>query len=264
MRYILLFIALLTISNLSFSQFTITDSTSGSITDSKQITRRPWEIRTYDYAFEQKPISYFLLGYLTTSIKYPERFNLDRLLQHGMTIGSRYYLHNIDSISTGFFGGFVLNVGGEFTLGIAGSTDKLSYSDLGVNYTYSTKHYTVVADLFSLNVTAEYFTSLPGNRGLSGGISLTFFNLGGTFTYIDDGPYKGKTFGIINPLPMYIQPYARLHFKGGILGIGLFLNPYSFAEYRFGPEGFFESSEEGFHMNSTQIGKYAIQIFLRF
>lgn len=264
MRNILTFIVLLAISNLSFSQCTAIDSTSRSIKDSKIKSKHPWNTGTFNYSFDENPISYFLLGYLTTSIKYPERFNLDRLLQHGMTIGSRYYLHNIDSISTGFLGGFVLNVGGEFTLGIAGSTDKISYSDLGTYYNYTTKHYTVVADLFSLNATAEYFTLLPGNRGLSAGISLTFFNLGGTFTYIDDGPYKGKTFGIINPLPLYIQPYARLHFKGGILGIGLFLNPYSLAEYRFGPDGFFESSEEGFHMNSTQIGKYAIQVFLRF
>lgn len=264
MKHILVFITLLVMSNLSFSQYTFTDSTTRSITDSKLKPRHHWKVGSYDYSFDQKPISYFLLGYLTTSVKYPERFNLDRILQHGMTIGSRYYLHNIDSLSTGFLGGFVLNVGGEFTLGIAGSTDRLNYNDLGVNYNYTTKHYTVVADLFSLNTTAEYFTLLPGNRGLSAGISLTFFNLGGTFTYIDDGPYKGKVFGIINPLPMYIQPYARLHFKGGILGIGLFLNPYSLAEYRFGPEGFFESYEEGFHMNSTQIGKYAIQVFLRF
>lgn len=264
MKYILIFTLLFAFSSLSFSQLIITDSTGIKITDSKIKSRPPHSFGSYDYSFDQKPISYFLLGYLTTSVKYPERFNLDRLLQHGMTIGSRYYLHNIDSISTGPFGGFVLNVGGEFTLGFAGSTDKLNYYDLGVNYNYTTKHYTVVADLFSLNATAEYFTPLPGNRGLTAGISLTFFNLGGTFTYIDDGPYQGKTFGIINPLPMYIQPYAKLHFKGGILGIGLFLNPYSLAEYRFGPDGFFESSEEGFHMNSTQIGKYAIQVFLRF
>jgi len=264
MKRILVSIVLLAISQLSFSQITITDTSRYLSSDLKLKTKHHWKAETYDYSFEQRPISYFLLGYLTTSIKYPERFSLDRFLQHGMTIGSRYYLHNIDSISTGFLGGFVLNVGGEFTLGIAGSTDKLSYNDFGTNYNYITKHYTMVADLFSLNATAEYFTSLPGNRGISAGISITFFNLGGTFTYIDDGPFKGKTFGIINPLPMYIQPYTRLHFKGGILGIGLFLNPYSFAEYRFGPEGFFESSEEGFHMNSTQIGKYAIQIFLRF
>lgn len=207
----------------------------------------------------------FLLGYLTTTTKYPNRFNLDKNpVQSGFMFGTKYKIHNLEDISTAGVGNFTIGINGSFRLGFAGNSSILSYYDAGADYKYSVKHYTVLGDLFSLSANAEYKTGIIAGRGMEFGLSVTFFNIGGTVTYMEGGRYEDDVIGIVNFLPLYIEPYAKLKFKGGIIGIGLLLNPYSFVEYRFGPVDFFDGNEDGIQINSTKISKYAIELYFRF
>jgi hypothetical protein len=207
----------------------------------------------------------FILGYLTTTTKYPDRFELEKNpVQSGFLFGTKYKMHKIEEISTAGVGKFSINLMGNFRLGFAGSSDRVSYVDNYTKYQYDVKHYTIVGDLFSMGVNAEYKTGILAGRGMEFGLSATFFNIGGTVTYMKGGRFDDELMGIINFLPLYIEPYAKIKFSGGTIGLGLLLNPYSFVEYRFGPSGFYDGFEEGIQVNSTKIGKYAVELHLLF
>lgn len=221
--------------------------------------------------------AFFMFGVMTLKTKYPERFNISsNPTQQGFTIGSRWNMVNVEEIPLSKIGRIELNLGGEFTLGFGMGEDNLDYiysydtlNQMAPIYAkYKVKHYTIVTDLFSMNINGEYHLKAFGNRGVVAGLALTFFNLGGTFTYMESkdsaAKYNEKAFGMINFIPFYIQPYGKLSLKGATLGIGLLINPYSFVEYRFGPKGFYTDEENGIKLNSTRITKYAIQLFLRF
>ncbi|MCU0372101.1 MAG: hypothetical protein MUE56_02510 [Ignavibacteria bacterium] len=207
----------------------------------------------------------FILGFLTTTTKYPDRFGLEQNpLQSGFLFGTKYKMHTLEEISTAGVGKFSINLMGNFRLGFAGNSEKMSYVDNYTKYQYDVKHYTAVGDLFSMGVNAEYKTGILAGRGMVFGISATFFNIGGTVTYMSGGRFDDEIVGIVNFLPLYIEPYAKIKFSGGTIGLGLLLNPYSFVEYRFGPAGFYDANEEGIQVNSTKISKYAVELHLLF
>lgn len=212
-----------------------------------------------------EPDATFKIGTLTTTTRYPDRFNITtNPVQSGFQLGSRYNIHKIEDISMQGVANLGINLLGSFNLGFASSTDKLNYMDNGVEYDYTAEHYTVIADLFSLSANAEYKANVFQDRGIVLGMSVTFFNLGGAASYMSGGRYDQELFGIVNILPLYLQPYAQLKFLGGTLGLGLLLNPYNFAEFRFGPEEFWGEGESGFHTNSTKISRYAIEAYFKF
>jgi hypothetical protein len=207
----------------------------------------------------------FILGYLATTTKYPERFGLEQNpVQNGFLFGTKYKMHTLEEISTAGVGKFSINLIGNFRLGFAGNSERMSYVDNYTKYQYDVKHYTIVGDLFSLGANAEYKTGILAGRGMVFGISTTFFNIGGTVTYMSGGRFDDELVGIINFLPLYVEPYAKIKFSGGTIGLGLLLNPYSFVEYRFGPSGFYDGFEEGIQVNSTKISKYAVELHLLF
>lgn len=101
------------------------------------------------------------------------------------------------------------------------------------------------------------------DRKIIGGLSLTFLNLGVTATYMKGGRYDGKVFGATDLAPFYIQLSAKFSLKNATFGLGMFINPYSFAEYRFGPKEFM-GDNDGIHLNSAQYKKYALMFFAQF
>ncbi|KXK06278.1 MAG: hypothetical protein UZ04_CHB001000280 [Chlorobi bacterium OLB4] len=230
------------------------------------------EVNYYEYDVEENPIhrytdpeASFMIGTLKTTLKYPERFNLqNNFSQNGFQIGSRYNLHKIEDISIKGISNIGINLMGSFSFGYAGSTDRMNYSESGEKFEYTTTHHTFIADLFSLSANAEYKANIFKERGIVLGMTVTFFNLGTTASYMQGGRFDGELMGIVNILPLYLQPYAKIKFLGGTLGLGLLLNPYNFAEFRFGPEGFWGEGESGFQTNSTAISRYAIEAYFRF
>lgn len=212
-----------------------------------------------------EPDASFMLGALKTTTKYPERFNIGtNPVQSGFQFGSRYNIHKIEDISMKGVANLGLNLIGSFNLGFASATDRMIYNDAGMDYDYTTNHYTFIGDLFSLSGNAEYKANVFEERGIVLGMSVTFFNLGGAATYMSGGRYDEGLFGVVNILPLYLQPYAKLKFMGGTLGVGLQLNPYNFLEYRFGPDNFWGEGESGFHTNSSKISRYAIEAYFKF
>ncbi len=219
--------------------------------------------------------SYFEFSMLRTGITMPEKYKLvDPVYHTGFGIGSSSNVKIIDEIEVGPVGKLCLNLGRDLLIGftsgemVVNSTPIIS--DTSFKYPSDLKtphdvnHLTGILDLYSLNVNAEYHLPLLGERALIGQFAVTFFNIGGTISYMKGGVFKDKFFGVINLLPFYIQPSVKLKLKGATIGIGLFINPYSFLEYRFGPEHFYADDEKGVKSNSTQITKYAVQIFLRY
>ncbi len=217
----------------------------------------------------------FFAGILTTTTKYPERFQVgDNPKQTGFIIGSPSHTSVIEEIKTSKFGKISLNIGADFSVGFAMGSNVLKYKNLPTinpDTTYLVKHYTGTADLFSLNINAEYIAYLPEKRSFTAGIAVTFFNVGGAITYMDGGVFDKNVFAIINTIPLYIEPYAVIKLKEASLGIGLFLNPFSFLEFRIGPkiklgeqEVTFFDYGSGINFSVTQISKYALLFYIKF
>ncbi len=227
---------------------------------------------------------HFYGGYLTTTLKYPDKnFQIgENPTSGGFILGTAYHLTTIEEIQTSKVGNFSLNIGSEFGVGVTFGDDKLKYANLqsyGIkpDSAYNVKHYTVVGDLFSMNINAEYSVFLPTDRYLTAGLAVTLLNIGGTFSYMEGGVFDKKVFGVLNFIPFYIQPYGILKLKGASIGLGILINPYSFLEAKIGPtvtlkdpvtgkdkELKFFGDDGGLNVNKTQISKYAIKVFLRF
>lgn len=246
---LILVIALLSLSGEAFSQY---------------------EDESYDDVTSDK--NYFIIGYLNTIQSYPKRFEIENKSQKGIQIGSRYNHRTLEDIDMGKFAKARLNIGGGFTLGFTYGNDTMnlpyrSGNDTTTLYSnFKLKTYTVVADLFTFNVNFEYFIILPGKRSVELSFAVSGINLGGTLTYFDA---KGtsldkKVAYTLNFLPLYIEPSAKIRFRGATLGIGFQLNPYSFLEYRGGTKGFYSSEEEGLKFNSASPKKYSVNVYLNF
>jgi len=218
----------------------------------------------YDYVLPKKKNGYFDIGFLTVNTTYPSRFNIPSFSQKGVMTGGTYKLRTLESVELGQVAIFDLNIEGGTNIGYASAQDDFYYNELkspDTNF-YSIAHHTGVLDLFTMSVKAEYTLKLPMDKALIADISITFFNIGGTFTYMDGGKYDKKMFGTFNFMPFYIRPSAKLVLKGATIGLGVFLNPYSLLEYRFGPEGFYSNKESGVQVNGTYITKYAVEAYL--
>lgn len=219
--------------------------------------------------------SYFEFSMLRTAITMPDKYiSTEPLYLNGFGIGSSSNVKIIDEIEIGPVGKLSINLGRDLLLGFTSGKMTVNsmpvISDTSFKYPADLKsphevnHLTGILDLYSLNVNSEYHLPLIGERALIGQFAVTFFNIGGTISYMKGGVFKDKFFGVINLLPFYIQPSVKLKLKGATLGVGLLINPYSFLEYRFGPEHFFAEEEKGIKSNSAQITKYALQFFLRY
>ncbi|MDI6802531.1 MAG: hypothetical protein QME58_01640 [Bacteroidota bacterium] len=219
--------------------------------------------------------SYFEFSMLRTGITMPEKYKLvDPVYHSGFGIGSSSNVKIIDEIEIGPVGKLCLNLGRDLLIGFTSGKMAVNstpvITDTSFKYPSDLKsphdvnHLTGILDLYSLNVNAEYHLPLLGERALIGQFAVTFFNIGGTISYMKEGVFKDKFFGVVNLLPFYIQPSVKLKLKGATIGIGLLINPYSFLEYRFGPEHFYAEEEKGVKSSSAQITKYALQIFLRY
>lgn len=198
--------------------------------------------------FQYDKSSYFTVGLLSLDIFYPKNQPIGSINQKGFFIGNRKNSSNIDEIVLSDVLGLYFNIGTENTVGFATSTDYLLYSDGKLD---TVQHYTGVLNLFSYNINSELIIKLPMiDRKIIGGISLTFLNLGVTATYMKGGRYDGKVFGATDFAPFYIQLYGKFCLKNATFGLGMFINPYSFAEYRFGPKEFINDND-GIYLNSA-------------
>ena len=201
---------------------------------------------------------------MTVNTSYPSRFNIQSFSQKGIITGGTYRLKNIESVELGKVSVFNLNLIGGTHIGYASNQDDYRYSDIK-NFDstiYSITHHTGVIDLLTASIQAEYILNLPFNKALIGDLSVTFLNIGGTFTYMDGGRYDKKVFGSFNLMPFYIRPSAKLVLKGATIGFGALINPYSLLEYRFGPGDFYNDSESGIQINGNYYTKYAVEAYV--
>lgn len=233
------------------------------------------QYKTYHHDFEFNNLStmntkdtsyydrsnYFIGGALSLNIRYPENQKLQDFNQKGFLIGSRQNSSNIDELVLSDVIGLHFNLGSENTFGFASGTNYVTYQD-GSNDTI--QHYTGILNLFSYNINAELIFRLPIlERRIIGGAAITFFNIGATATYMKTGKYSDKFFGAVDFIPFYLQLYGKLALKNATFGIGVFANPYNFAEYRFGPKDFV-GDNSGIVFNSAQFPKYAFIFYLYF
>jgi len=216
--------------------------------------------------------TYFTLGYLKINQSFPERFNMESKSQSGLQIGTKYNIKTIEEIEVGNFTKARLNIGGSFMLGFTYGNDSLNIPDRleveGIqNFSRNrVKSYTVLADLFTMNVNFEYFLMIPGKRSVELSLAVSGLNIGGTVTYFEaPGSWLNKNYMYsLNFLPLYIEPTAKIRFQGATLGIGLLLNPYNFFEYRGGLKGYYSSNEEGIKQDGASQQKYSLNIYLNF
>lgn len=208
--------------------------------------------------------NYFMLGVASVYQRYPSHFNLDMLSEQGFMIGSSHNQTNIDEINFGNQLQISFNIGNQSFIGYASTSAHTTYPDKSVDTVH---YYTAFVSLYSYNVNAEMGLRLPisndVNRRIIGGLAVTFLNLGGNFTYMSGGRFNDKFLGSIDFVPFYVQVYAKLALKNATFGIGFFSNPYSFAEYRFGPSDFV-GNDAGLYLNSAQYTKYMMQFYIYF
>ncbi len=205
--------------------------------------------------------NYFTAGLMSYNLKYPGKLKLADFNQTGFYLGSRKNSSNIDELVLSDLLGLHFNIGGENTFGFATGKNYVQYADLTQD---TLKHYTATVNLYSANINAELIVKIPlVERRIIGGVALTFFNIGGSATYMKSGRYGEKFFGSVDLIPFYIQPYVKLALKNATFGIGMFVNPYSFAEYRFGPSDIV-GDDSGIFLNSAQFTRYAMMFFVYF
>ncbi len=213
-----------------------------------------------DVSFDQN--SYFILGMLSMTLKYPEKLELNNFNQKGFMIGNKKNSKNIDEINFSDHLIFSINIGSENSFGFSMNDNVLKYSTTTGLLFDTVKHYTGFVNLVSYNVNVELINNIPIiNRRIIGGVAVTFFNIGGNVTYLAGGKYDKKFIGAIDLLPFYMQIYGKLALKNATFGIGLLYNPYSFAEYRFGPKEFM-GEYSGVKLSSSMYNKFMVQIYL--
>lgn len=205
--------------------------------------------------------SYFLIGIPSLSYKISEKFELEEFSQTGIMIGSRKNSTNIEEISYDNNIQLFVNLGTENTIGFFVSQFINKHPD---NVIDTAQHYSGILNLFSYNINTELIITLPVvNRKIIGGASLTFLNLGATGTYFRGGRFDGKFIGALDYAPLYLQLYGKFSFKNATFGIGVFLNPMSLSEYRFGEKELLEEGT-GIFMNSAKFKKYALSFYVHF
>ncbi len=258
MNKILLFtISVLLTVNCTFSQSIYQTKYNTKLNPVLHNTRPilPQEVINYDQS------NYFTAGIISYNIHYPSKQKLSDFNQKGFFIGTRRNTTNIDEIILSDLLGLHFNIGGENTFGFATGTNYIKYPD---NTLDTIIHYTGTLNLYSTNINSELIVRLPLlDRKIIGGISLTFFNIGVTGSYMKSGRFTGKVFGAVDIIPFYIQIYGKLALKNATFGAGMFINPYSFAEYRFGPKDFV-GDDSGLFLNSAQFTKYAFMFLIYF
>ncbi len=206
--------------------------------------------------------SYFTVGMLSITLKYPDHLHLDNFNQKGFMIGNKKNSKNIDEINFSDHLVFSINIGSENSFGFALNENTLNYNVDGVNTIDTVKHYTGFANLVSYNLNAELINNIPVvNRKIIAGVAVTFFNIGGNFTYMTGGRYDKRVIGALDVLPFYMQIYCKLALKNASIGVGLLYNPYSFAEYRFGPKEFMDEYS-GIKLNSSMYNKFIVQAYI--
>lgn len=264
-----LIIAFLLVSTASFSQSNYKPFLNNSLANSGSSNA----ITFMDSASSRD--GYFAIGIMTTTTKYPAKFGIeDNPNQGGLMITAPWHMSTIEEVKTSKFGRLCLNIGAEFTIGFAMGESNLKYKNtpnINPDSSFNVKHYTVTADLFSMNANLEYVAYIPGKRTVTAGLAVTFLNIGGSLTYMSGGAFDKNVFGITNIIPLYIQPYGLLKLSGASFGIGVLLNPFSFLEVKYGPkrnignqEVMFFDSQASLNFSSTQIAKYAINIYMKF
>lgn len=242
-------IILFTLCSLTFANSSLMSLEANNGQDS---VKKVWEMDKNDY---------FLLGLLTVNLNYLNVPDFKSFTQTGVMIGSRKNRSNIDEIIFGDNLALYFNLGQETTLGFSFTENTITYQN---NVTDTVKYYTGTINLFSYNVNAELIARLPAvDRHATFGVALTFFNLGGTVSYISGGAYNKRMFGSVEPIPFCLQLYAKIKLKNATFGMGFSMNPYNFAEFRFGSKDLL-GTNAGFVLNEAQFTKYSLNFYLHF
>lgn len=205
--------------------------------------------------------SHFLCGIASLGYKLPSQLALSDFSQTGVIIGSRRNSSNIDEITFDENLNLSFNIGSENTVGFFMNQFINKHPDNTID---TAQHYSGILNLFSYNINSELIVRLPVvDRKIIGGISLTFLNFGATATYFSGGKFDGKYIGALDIVPLYLQFYGKVSFKNATFGIGAFLNPISFVEYRFGSKELLENGT-GIFMHSANFKKYALTFYIHF
>jgi hypothetical protein len=207
---------------------------------------------------------YFTAGLLSMKLKYPTKLKILDYTQKGFMIGYKSNSKNIDEIDIANYLVLSINIGSENSFGISVDDNILKYDSSGIISYDTVKHYTGFINLISYNLNTEIIHSIPViNRKIIGGFGITFFNIGGNFTYMSGGRYDKRVIGAIDILPFYMQLYGKLCLKNATIGVGVLYNPYSFVEYRFGPKAFMGDYGE-LKLSSSMYNKFMLQFYINF
>lgn len=217
--------------------------------------------------------TFFTLGYLTTKEDLPPRFGNGIREQNGVMVGWKYNVATVEDFDIYGLAKTRLAIGGASNFGFTGGggflllpkSKALSWLPEEIE-NYPVKTYTGTFDLFSLNLNFQTFLIFPEKRSIEFCLAVTLFNLGGTITYFDaEGSMMDKKLTLTaNIFPLYIEPSAKVRFKGVTLGIGMLINPMSFLEYRWGPDGYYNQEEGGIVSNSASPKKSAVFVYMNF
>lgn len=219
-------------------------------------------ISSPDLMYDQN--SYLTIGLLSMTLKYPTKLQLSDFTQKGLMIGNKKNSKNIDEINFSDYLIFSINIGSENAFGLSVAENFLDYTDEGITTRDTVKQYTGFVNLVSYNLNAELTNTIPViNRKIIGGVGITFFNIGGNFTYMTGGRYNKQIIGALDIVPFYLQFYGKLSLKNATIGAGLLLNPYNFVEYRFGPASFM-GDYSGLKLSSSMYNKLMARFFINF
>ncbi|GMU89933.1 MAG: hypothetical protein AMXMBFR49_21390 [Chlorobiota bacterium] len=217
--------------------------------------------------------TFFTLGYLTTHEDLPPRFGNGIREQKGVILGWKYNVATVEDFDIYGLAKTRLAIGGSTNFGFTGGSGFLHLPKARqiiqlpeVIENFAVKTYTGTFDLFSLNLNFQTFLIFPEKRSLELSLAVTLFNLGGSVTYFDAaGSLLDKKLTVTaNLFPLYIEPSAKIRFKGVTLGLGLLINPMSFLEYRWGPDGYYNQEEGGIISNSASPKRSAIYVYMNF
>lgn len=217
--------------------------------------------------------TFFTLGYLTTQEDLPPRYGNGIREQNGVMLGWKYNMATVEDFDIYGLAKTRLAIGGSTNFGFTGGGGFLYLPQFRQNLLmpevidrFAVKTYTGTFDLFSLNLNFQTFLIFPEKRSLEFSLAVTLFNLGGIVTYFDakGSMMDEKMTFTANLFPLYIEPSAKVRFKGVTLGVGMLINPMSFLEYRWGPEGYYNQEEGGIITNSASPKKSAIFVYMNF
>ncbi len=211
------------------------------------------------------PRTYLSIGYLQIVQTFPAGYIGQNKPQNGILLGLNYNLATI--AKSGYAR---MNIGASFNLGAAFSKSSLYTSfpeaNHNTNHSYKFNTYTAIADLFSLNANFEYLFKFSKDNSLEAALAVTFLNIGGTVNYFEapgTAIDKGYTY-MANFLPLLIQPSAKMRLGTFAIGLGFYINPINFLEYRGNSKNYSGTQKAGFKRSSGELKKYAANLFLNF